>query len=317
MSLSKKFDVIVVGELNIDLILNKIDGFPEMGCEKLADQMTMTLGSSSAIFASNLRSLGPKVAFLGMIGKDTFADLVKKSLWEKGIFADFIIEDANENTGITVVMNYNEDRAMVTYPGAMNNLTIKDVRLEFLETAKHLHFASPFLQPGIRDDLAQLFKTAKSLGLSTSFDCQWDPKEKWDLDWDNILPNVDVFLPNEKEICAITKSSDPEEALKKIKNTNTIVIKKGNRGAMLADKNSRISAKPFLNKNVVDAIGAGDSFDAGFVFKFIENHTNEECLEFGNLMGALNTTAHGGTGAFRNYDQIIKSAKKYFGYRVE
>lgn len=315
MPQNKKFDVIVVGELNVDLILNRIDGFPEMGKEKLAGAMTLTLGSSSAIFASNLSALGAKVAFLGKVGKDDFATLVKNSLKEKGVSTDFIIEDQAEKTGITIVMNYDEDRAMVTYPGAMNTLTIADINPEILNYAGHLHFASPFLQPGIRNDLADLFKMAKSAGLTTSFDCQWDPEEKWALDWDHILKNVDVFLPNESEICALTKEADASEAAIKLKDqANNIVVKQGNKGSMLFNKDAEISAEPFLNTNVVDAIGAGDSFDAGFVFKFIQNSNLQECLRFGNLIGALNTTAAGGTGAFENFSQIMETAKVKFGY---
>ncbi|HID39003.1 MAG TPA: carbohydrate kinase family protein, partial [Calditrichaeota bacterium] len=123
----KEFDVLVVGELNIDLILNWIDGFPEMGKEKIADQMTLTLGSSSAIFASNLSALGAKVAFLGKIGNDRFGDLVIDSLKDKGVDTGFIIRDSKLATGATIVLNYAEDRAMVTHPGAMNHLTIDDV----------------------------------------------------------------------------------------------------------------------------------------------------------------------------------------------
>ena len=156
---------------------------------------------------------------------------------------------------------------------------------------------------------------AKQAGLTTSFDCQWDPDEKWELDWDYILKNVDVFLPNESEICAITEETDVNAAASKIiHKANNIVVKQGNKGSMLVNSDAEISADPFLNTNVVDAIGAGDSFDAGFVFKFIQNNDLMECLTFGNLIGALNTTAAGGTGAFQNFSQIMGSAKKKFGY---
>ncbi len=81
--MNKEFDVIEVGELNVDLILNQIESFPEMGKEKLAHAMTLTLGSSSAIFASNLSSLGAKVSFIGKIGEDSFGDLILDSLITK------------------------------------------------------------------------------------------------------------------------------------------------------------------------------------------------------------------------------------------
>ena len=89
---------------------------------------------------------------------------------------------------------------LTTYPGAMNKLTAGDISENDLKKAKHLHFSSYFLQPGMWDHLGDLFRTAKKLGLTTSFDMQWDPQETWELDFKDVLPGVDVFLPNEKEL---------------------------------------------------------------------------------------------------------------------
>ena len=178
--MKKKIDAIVVGELNVDLILNRIEGFPEVGKEKLAGEMTLTLGSSSAICASNLSSLGSKVSFLGKIGKDIFGDLVVESLAASKVQTDLIICDENTKTGATIVLNYDEDRAMITHTGAMETLAITDIRPEKIESARHLHFSSYFLQAGLRADIIELFRMAKQSGLTTSLDAQWDPAEKWD-----------------------------------------------------------------------------------------------------------------------------------------
>ena len=315
---NKKFDVLVVGELNVDLILNKIESFPEIGKEKLAKDMTLTLGSSSAIFASNLSSLGAKVAFLGRIGNDNFGELVTGSLREKGVDVSCIVKDSHSNTGATIVLNYENDRAMVTYPGAMNNLNINDITKDALSQAGHLHFSSYYLQPGIRNDVGKMFKLAKELNMTTSFDMQWDPEEKWELNYDEVLPYVDIFLPNEQEIQNLTKENSVEEALKKLSGrSNNIVVKMGNKGSLLYNERKTNYKKPFLNTEVVDAIGAGDSFNSGFVFKFITGADLIECQEFGNLMGAINTTAAGGTAAFTNYPEIIKTAKEKFGYKAK
>ena len=244
----KKFDVIVVGELNVDLILNKIDSFPEMGKEKIAKDMTLTLGSSSAIFASNLSSLGAKVAFLGKIGNDSFGELVIKSLSDKNVNTDLIIRDKISNTGATIVLNYDEDRAMVTYPGAMNNLDISDISDEALSQARHLHFSSYYLQPGIRNDVGLLFEKAKQLGLTTSFDMQWDPDEKWDLNYKEVLPNVDIFLPNEQELLNLTKKDDLNAALDEISQyVNSVAVKMGNKGSLLYTHKSKFEKKAYLN----------------------------------------------------------------------
>ncbi|MBV6639265.1 MAG: carbohydrate kinase family protein, partial [Cyclobacteriaceae bacterium] len=115
----RNLDVIVVGELNVDLILNGIDGFPVVGKEILADQMELALGSSSAICASNLSSLGLKVGFLGMLGNDVFGKFVIEQLEKKGVDTSMIIVEDDLKTGATISLSYGEDRAMVTHQGAM------------------------------------------------------------------------------------------------------------------------------------------------------------------------------------------------------
>ncbi len=315
MNKEKPFDVIVVGELNVDLILNQIESFPEMGKEKIAKQMTLTLGSSSAIFASNLSSLGARVAFLGKIGKDSFANLVLSSLQNKGVDTSMIIQDKSLATGATIVLNFGEDRAMVTHPGAMNHLSLKDIDWEQIKKGKHLHFSSYFLQPKIKPDVGKLFKRTKELGLTTSFDAQWDPAEAWDVDLQTILPFVDVFLPNKVEAQHLTGEDSVSSALEKLsKLGHTIVIKLGDKGSITKSGDEIFQAKPFLNKNVVDAIGAGDSFNAGLIFKYIQGHDIKTCQIFGNLTGAISTTQAGGTTAFTNLNDILKIGREIFGY---
>jgi sugar/nucleoside kinase (ribokinase family) len=307
--------VIVVGELNVDLILNRIDSFPEMGKEKLAEEMTLTLGSSSAIFASNLSSLGSEVSFLGKIGQDSFGDLVISSLESKGVNTELIIRSEDLKTGATIVLNYDEDRAMVTHGGAMEALKIEDISESLMKRARHLHFSSYFLQPGLKNTIGDLFKMAKRSGLTTSFDAQWDPNEKWDLDLYSVLPSVDVFLPNRQELLYLTQKSTVDDALEFLSPVaNTIAVKLGNKGSIVYSNKEKSIKEPFLNTDVVDAIGAGDSFNAGFIHKYIQKSTIGECQDFGNLTGAVSTTAAGGTTAFKNYDAVLKIAKDRFGY---
>ncbi len=202
-----KMDVIVIGELNVDIILNEIESFPVIGKEIIANSMSVTLGSSSAIFASNLSSLGAAVAFIGKMGKDNFAEVVLTSLERKNVDTSHIIKTTSLSTGATIVLNYDQDRANVTYPGAMNDFCLEDIDFGFLAGARHMHFSSCFLQPGIRKDLVTLFRKAKELGLTTSLDPQWDPEEKWDLPLEELLPFVDVFLPNMQEFKFLSRST--------------------------------------------------------------------------------------------------------------
>jgi sugar/nucleoside kinase (ribokinase family) len=315
--MEKKYDVLVVGELNVDLILDEIEKFPEVGKEVIAKKMTLTLGSSSAIFASNISGLGAKVAFIGKIGNDKFGEIVLDSLKANNVDVSMIKIDEKLGTGATVILNVDEDRANTTYPGAMDYLTIKDISEEDLKKARHIHFSSYFLQPGMWGSLGELFRKAQKLGLTTSFDMQWDPKETWNLDIEDVLPNVDVFLPNEAELMQLTGQTNLDKAIEFAKKyTNILIVKRGNQGSKVVYKDKQSEMPAFLNKNVVDAIGAGDSFNAGFIYKFVQGNDIAECQKFGNLTGAVSTTAAGGTTAFRDYQNFRKVAKEKFGVTI-
>lgn len=313
----KAFDVLVVGELNIDLILNKIEGFPQVGKEILANEMTVTLGSSSAIFANNLSRLGSRVSFLGKVGRDQFATKVFSTLEASGVDISNIITTPDFQTGLTVVMNYDNDRANVTYPGAMDELTIFDISKEALQSASHMHASSIFLQKGLKPHVIQLFREAKEAGLTTSFDPQWDPAEKWDVDLEGLLPFVDIFLPNALELEQFTHCASIEEGLLAIQPfCKVVVVKNGTKGAIMWDGSKSLNQPAFLNNSVVDAIGAGDSFNSGFIRRFIQQRPLPECLEFAALTGAINTTGAGGTSAFQSTDHIKAVALEKFNYKL-
>jgi sugar/nucleoside kinase (ribokinase family) len=275
--------------------------------------MTVALGSSSAIFAHNLRCLGPSVAFLGRVGDDHFGAFVTERLRIGRVDTSAILVTPDRPTGVTVALNRGEDRAMITYPGAMELLTLEDLTPDRLASASHLHFASVFLQPGLAHRTAALFRRAREAGMTTSFDPQWDPAETWNLDLPAILPHVDVFLPNEAELLHLTGKGDVASALAAIRPfARTVVVKQGSRGATAQSGDEVLHRPAFLNTRVVDAIGAGDSFDAGFVSRFIRNHPLSTCLSFGNLVGAVSTTAAGGTGAFASLDGVMSIARERF-----
>ena len=315
--MERPFDVLAIGELNVDLILDQIQKFPEIGKEIIADKMNIALGSSSAIFASNLSTLGSKVSFVGQLGQDQFGDFVIECLEAQGVNTDYILRSSMHATGATVVLNYSEDRAMVTYPGAMKYLTMRNIPDVAFASCKHLHISSIFLQPGIAVDLVPLFQKAKASGLTTSIDPQWDPSERWEIAFRELLPYVDVFMPNIKELNAMTQSNSLEDGLNALKAHGTvIVVKSGSDGAFLWDGQSLLHQKPFLNTKVADSIGAGDSFNAGFLHKYLRKAPLTECLEFGALTGAINTTRSGGTAAFKSFDLVKEIAQSSFNYTL-
>lgn len=315
--MSHSYDVLVIGELNLDLILDELESFPEIGKEKLAHKLNLTLGSSSAIFACNLSALNTKVSFIGKIGDDDLGQMVIDSLQEKGVDTSLILKANQQKTGITIVLNNGNDRAMVTYPGAMEVLNAGEIDDARLQLAKHLHISSVFLQPGLKSGLNNLLQRAKKAGMTTSLDPQWDPAETWDLNLKNLLPNIDIFLPNEQEFLMLTHSDTITDGIKRLPDEKgLVVIKRGESGSMVIDDDKIYNVSPFFNNDVVDAIGAGDSFNAGFVHKFIQKEDPATCAKFGSIMGAINTTASGGTNAFSDYRRIMKLAEEKFSYNT-
>jgi sugar/nucleoside kinase (ribokinase family) len=185
----------------------------------------------------------------------------------------------------------------------MEDLKLEDINFEYIATAQHLHFSSIFLQAGIRHDLTELFKKAKSIGLTTSLDPQWDPAEKWEINIRELLPYIDVFMPNITEFQLLTSTNSLKDGIALIKQFAPIlmvVVKDGSNGAFGWNGVEWIHQPAILNENPVDCIGAGDSFNAGFIHRFTKGYSLKQCLEYGALTGAVSTTAAGGTGAFSN-----------------
>ena len=305
--------ILVVGELNIDIILDDIKGMPVIGREILADKMNTALGSSSAIFAANVASLGIATSFCGLVGKDLFGEFILDELKNKKVDTTYVLRSEKYKTGATIVLNYSQDRANVTHCGAMDALDISCVPVEDFSKFNHLHFSSYFLQKSIQEDIVKLFREAKEQGLTTSLDIQWDPNNTWNFPYQDCLPFVDIFLPNESEIILLSGESNLNKAIEKIGQfANLIVVKLGTKGAVSFEKGTTIFSPPFLHTHFVDAIGAGDSFNAGFISKYLLQRPLEESLEFGNLAGSVNTTASGGTAAFEGTESFKIKAKELF-----
>lgn len=294
------FDISVVGELNLDLILSGLPQAFEPDREHLANNLTLTLGSSSAIFAHNLASLGNKVGFSSSVGSDSLGEICLQRLAECGADLSRVRHFAGKQTGLTVILPQGKQRYILTYPGTMFEMRFEDLDLEYICSAKHFHLSSYFLQKALRPRIADLFRLAKEAGLSTSLDTNDDPEDLWADDLLDVLKYVDILLPNEQEACRIARKKDPEDAAEFLaQRVRLLVVKRGALGAM-AWRGRETFVVPPTSVQVVDSVGAGDSFDAGFLHKFVRGASVAECLEFGNRTGAFSTTRAGGTEAFRD-----------------
>jgi len=297
-------DVVVVGELNADLVLTGLTSLPAYGEVRLAKDMRFALGSSSAIFACNLARLGVEVGFVGKLGADETGNFLLRSLRDRGVETSQIIQSSDGRTGICVVMSFPHEYAMASYAGIRETFCLDDVNLDYVRSAKHMHMSSFYLQPALRPGCQELFRRAKEAGLSTSLDPDVDPSGKWNGGMRELLPYVDVFLPNEQEAARISGETDITAALNSLSRlSRTVVIKRGANG-VLTKSGERTVEAPGFSVQPVDTTGAGDSFNAGFVFQFIQGAPLVNCVAWGNACGALSTRALGGTEGFPTRGEV-------------
>jgi sugar/nucleoside kinase (ribokinase family) len=299
--MGRRPEVAIVGELNLDLIL---DGVPRDLLEErelLASNFTMTLGSSSAILAHNLALLGSSVSFSSRIGPDPLGEICCQWLRHAGVETDHIRCAYNgSNTGVTFILPLVTTRRSITYPGAMFEMGMEDLDTAYLATAQHFHLSSFFLHRKLSPHIPGLFAEMKRGGLTTSLDTNDDPQDQWDSGLKSVFPELDILFCNERELLKIARMTDEDAAADKVSaEVRILIVKRGPRGASVYTQGQRMDA-PAVPVQVQDTVGAGDTFNAGFLYRWLRNSPLDECLAFGNLTAALSTTRPGGIEAFKD-----------------
>jgi sugar/nucleoside kinase (ribokinase family) len=210
------------------------------------------------------------------------------------------VSEDSTATGVTLILPHGRERHILTYPGTMANLRLRDLDLDYLKSAKHFHLSSLFLQHALEPDVPALFKELKGAGLTISLDTNDDPSGEWGGVFDELLSYIDILLPNEMEACRMTRKATVDEAIEELgRRVPCVAIKCGSRGSIVRVDAKTFSA-PAVSVTPVDTIGAGDSFNAGFLFGWLKGWPPDQCAYAGNITGALSTLGVGGTEAFRD-----------------
>lgn len=308
--MTRPFDVLVAGEINPDLILSGPDIEPRFGQQEvLVEQSTLTIGSSSAIFACGAARLGLQVALIGVIGSDLFGHFMLEALPEREVNVEHVIVDPGQQTGLTVILNRGVDRAILTHIGAMGALRADQVSDALLAQARHLHVGSYFMQIALQPGLPGLFRRARGLGLTTSLDTNWDPSGEWGRAAE-ALPETTIFFPNQNEALGISGAASLEAALDRLAAIVPLVaVKRGAAGGLVRAGEQVVSA-PALPVEVVDTVGAGDSFDAGFLYAYLHGWELADCLRLAVVCGSLSTRGGGGTFAQPTLEEALRAVQQ-------
>ena len=301
-----RYDVITVLDTCVDLIINMGNVVPEFNQkEKYIDSYSLEMGGSSCIFACQCSKLGLKTTGVGLLGDDIFGQVVSKSLSASGVDISHLRIDNTLNTALGVLLTRKSDRAILTYSGTIGAAGAEMITDELLGSARHLHIGSYFLLTRLHDALPEILARAKNLGLTVSLDTNWDPLENWKLS-DELLASVDIIFPNEKEAMFLTGTTDIKEAIRRLeKKIPFVVVKLGAEGGIAAYEGKQIQLPP-VDVKVADTVGAGDSFDAGFLYGFLRGLEPKECLRAGLYCGSMNTAKSGGIAGQPHLDELLE-----------
>lgn len=336
----RSLDLLVVGDANPDLILRGGDVQPAFGQqERIVDHGSLVLGGSGAITAVGAARLGLRTAMAGAVGDDLLGRFVLGELAAAGVDTAAMRVMDDVPTGISVALARADDRAILTARGALAAFDPVDVPDNLLHQARHVHIASPFLQPRLREGLTALIARAGAAGATVSLDTGWDPEQRWS-SVAAAVPMVDVLLPNRQEVIRLaaalprrvgpgvsdgpgTPAAGPPTAQDHLAAAQLItgygplvVVKTGEDGAVAVDGVTVVHAAP-RHVHPVDATGAGDSFDAGFLAGWLDGGDLSAAVALGCACGALSTRFPGGTGGqpTRNEAEAFLAAAPSHGRR--
>ena len=295
------FDVTIAGEINLDLILYGLPQVMEVERELLATDFRLTLGSSSAILAHNLAALGRRVGFVTMIGSDPLGQVALDRLRDAGVdLSRTLRSQTGTQTGVTLLLPHGATRHTLTFPGTMAEMTTENLDVDYLGQSRHFHVSSIFLQTGLQKGLPNLLRTLAERGLTLSLDTNDDPEDRWGAPLDELLGIVNIFLPNQDEALRMAGTKDLDTAIDRLsKRVPVLAVKCGKAGSVVVSGGNRWDI-PARVVEPVDTVGAGDSFNAGFLNGFLQGLPPAECAAMGNATAALSTLRPGGTESFRD-----------------
>jgi len=290
-------DLLVIGDANPDVLISGApDAAPAGQAETLVESGVLALGGSAAIMAHGAARLGLATGFRSMVGRDEAGDLVLDLLSTAGVDISGCVRHESLPTGLTVCLNRQDgDRAILTSPGCLKEFGPEHVgEIE----ARHVHSSGYFLLPRWENELAACFRAARAAGSSTSLDTNDDPSGRWRLG-PGLLDECTFVLPNAAEAVALT--GVPGDALPAMLSAlagpgRTPVVKCGDRGSVALHEGVSITALP-PRMTPLDTVGAGDSFDAGFLAGWLDSGDLGDALRLASACGALSTQGAGGTAA--------------------
>ena len=293
-SAAKPFDLVVFGEFFSDLIFYRLPDRPRFGEETKTDHFLIAPGGGLATTALAASRLGTSTAIVTRVGADASTLPTWSAMLNQGLDVSACEIRKDAATALTVSLAYQADRMMVTHEPInrdLEDLLAKPSVQRKLRGARHVHLACALRRPR---QWIPLLKSLREDGITVSADFGWNPDISI-TQLASIIHHCEFIFPNEHEACAITQTSTANRAIEKLQEWVKVpIVKLGARGAMLRCE-GKLYKQPALPGTIVDATGAGDAFNGGFLHEFLRGSSWDTCLHAGNICGTLAAMAPGGS----------------------
>ena len=303
MTAESCLDVLVAGDLFLDLVMSGFQSWPKPGEESFAKKFHKEVGGGAAITACGLSKLGFRTGVLGVVGKED-GQWMLKELRGRGVDTSSIHLTDAEPTAFTVSVSSARDRAFLTYGGANRELPAALGKL--VGTAEATHVRHIHLAHAMNPLQAKtLFQAIRDRGWSLSLDVGWHPEWFADPRAMTALKLVDIFFPNEREAAEITKERETRRILEVFGQMGLcrVALKLGAEGAALL-WDGEITFQKSGPLEAVDTTGAGDCFDAGFLYAWLRGMPPSLCLRAGAACGELSVRAMGGIAGAPSREEL-------------
>lgn len=281
------YDVVLAGEYYFDLIFSGLGEVPRLGADVWSEGFDAVPGANFTT-ARALTLLNTSVAWWCETGNDLFSTLMISAAEKEGMDTSLFQRRLENRIRVSAAFSMAADRGFISrFDGP-----------ETLPSPEVLERLSPriLLVQGLtcRNELPALFAFARSHGIYCCFDCQHVDEGLEQANLPEILENTDCFLLNEAEAARLADQDDLDTLATIGRFTPLTVLKRGAKGAALLERDAGVLERPAPKVDVVDTTGAGDSFNAGFIYGLLQGWPLEKVLDAAVQCGSAAVTAHGG-----------------------
>ena len=311
-------EITCLGVLVADVVGKPIEKMPDRGKLALVERIELHSGGCAANTGAALAKLGVSTSILGKVGNDGFGDFLVNYLSSQGVEMGGVIRDNSAATSSTMVMVHGDgERSFIHYLGANATLALKDVDFQRIASSRLFHVAGSFLMPSLDGEpTANLLKRAREAGVITTLDTAWDATGGWMKTLEPCLPHLDYLLPSWEEARSLAGGREsPQEVAQFLldKGPNVVGLKMGEHGSYVRSRDGYEVSIPAFKVEMVDALGAGDAWVAGFLTGVIKGWGLEKCARLGNGVGAACVTALGAGTGLLNFPDTLEFIKMHTG----